>query len=959
MRIRFIILFFTIITISFVIRGQNSNYSDLAIQYGLNSKEMEEVDILNVISTHLSDSGSFKKALELRKEYLSALEAKYGKDSPILIKELAVLSVFARDAGDNETAIECAKRQEKLAYDIKGSQEEVEENLYYYSLLHLLSIIQHYEAPIPGINYLLDCYRNHKNVMDAEEKNHVLNAIWAISRENNLKDSWIAVYKERALNGDLHEQLTNLINLYVEDENIQNDVNAPKYSKQLYDLMMEDNLEEYFSFDDITILYYTLLQYYSKINLIEEWFNSAKKNYEWIKQNDLEMGYSDLSLIIAASQIDEEAKFLITIGNEILNSHKYDDDPGSLAIIYENISKAFMKLGEPEKAQKYMVLLSNNDDFKSIFSTASFYFSKKDWPLLLETSLKLICHPSLEESYRSLILGWIMIAGRITKNKLALTDYSPVYLENYRNQLLNNIPLMSEKEQTKYLNFQQNINPATNDFFMWIEDGKLSEALPKEAYNSALLNKGILLTSLNEFREIIKNSQDTDIQAKWAFLQTQNAEYNLQNELITRELVNYAIKNSSYLNKLTYTWENVRDALKEDEAAIEFVLCSNLFDLKPDEDKSFDSKLVALIIRKDFSEPIPIALCTPFGFNLNEADFYLNDGMNLHYFMIWQPLEKYLKGIKTIYFSPEKFLSSFPIEYVSTGEQRVCDKWNLIRVSSTREIINKQKSNLENIVLYGGLTYNMKKDSLISESQSFKESLLTKKIRALPQSLRAGVDDLPGTLEEVNEISKFFPKTAKVITGKSGTEESFKALQDSSIDILHLATHGFFWTKEDVEKHNNVNFIKENDVSSMSMQDYSMLRSGLLFSGVNVGLRGDSLPEDVEDGVLTALELSSMNLGKVDLVVMSACESALGEITGEGVFGLQRGFKLAGANSLLMSLWKVDDDATRLLMTNFYHNLKSGQTKQQALINAQNAIREDGYVNPKEWAAFILLDGLN
>ena len=103
-----------------------------------------------------------------------------------------------------------------------------------------------------------------------------------------------------------------------------------------------------------------------------------------------------------------------------------------------------------------------------------------------------------------------------------------------------------------------------------------------------------------------------------------------------------------------------------------------------------------------------------------------------------------------------------------------------------------------------------------------------------------------------------------------------------------------------------------------------------------------------------------MNLGKIDMVVMSACQSGLGETTGEGVFGLQRGFKLAGANTLLMSLWKVNDKATCLLMTKFYKYYLSGKTKREALRQAQLELRSDKiYSSPEYWAAFILLDGLN
>ena len=136
-----------------------------------------------------------------------------------------------------------------------------------------------------------------------------------------------------------------------------------------------------------------------------------------------------------------------------------------------------------------------------------------------------------------------------------------------------------------------------------------------------------------------------------------------------------------------------------------------------------------------------------------------------------------------------------------------------------------------------------------------------------------------------------------------------------------------------------------------------MLRSGLVFSGASAYLEGEELPDDIDDGILTAQELSKLNLGNTDLVVLSACDSGLGETSAEGVFGLQRGFKLAGAKSLLMSLWKVDDLATSMLMIEFYKQYLSGKSKRESLYLAQSVLREsEEFSDPYYWAAFIILD---
>ena len=105
-----------------------------------------------------------------------------------------------------------------------------------------------------------------------------------------------------------------------------------------------------------------------------------------------------------------------------------------------------------------------------------------------------------------------------------------------------------------------------------------------------------------------------------------------------------------------------------------------------------------------------------------------------------------------------------------------------------------------------------------------------------------------------------------------------------------------------------------------------------------------------------------MDFRGLDLVVLSACQTAMGDIDNEGVYGLQRGFKKAGANTILMSLDKVDDEATKILMVEFYKNLMSGKSKHQSLKDAQKYLRQvdnGKYDKPEYWASFIMLDGLN
>ena len=134
-----------------------------------------------------------------------------------------------------------------------------------------------------------------------------------------------------------------------------------------------------------------------------------------------------------------------------------------------------------------------------------------------------------------------------------------------------------------------------------------------------------------------------------------------------------------------------------------------------------------------------------------------------------------------------------------------------------------------------------------------------------------------------------------------------------------------------------------------------MLRSGLMLSGGNRAWQGEKVPESIEDGVLTAREISHMDLRGTDLVVLSACETGLGEISSEGVFGLQRSFKQAGVKTLLMSLWQVNDQATRFMMTKFYSGLLGGKDKSAAFLDAKRKCKEQ-FPEPRYWAAFIMLN---
>ncbi len=186
----------------------------------------------------------------------------------------------------------------------------------------------------------------------------------------------------------------------------------------------------------------------------------------------------------------------------------------------------------------------------------------------------------------------------------------------------------------------------------------------------------------------------------------------------------------------------------------------------------------------------------------------------------------------------------------------------------------------------------------------------------------------------------------QTFTGPEALEETVKEVTGPR--VLHIATHGFF----------------EADQASAGSQrglEDTMLRSGLYFAGANRVLTGGHPAPDLDDGVLTAYEATGLALQGTELVVLSACETGLGESSnGEGVFGLRRALQEAGAQTVLMSMWKVPDNETRQLMTAFYTKWLAGKDKPTALREAQLELRQDVMRRwqedrPHDWAAFVLV----
>ena len=535
--------------------------------------------------------------------------------------------------------------------------------------------------------------------------------------------------------------------------------------------------------------------------------------------------------------------------------------------------------------------------------------------------------------------------------------------EDNKNDFRLYAPLFAESTKTAYLErtFGMTKNERLDYYYIlglpyllgWFAHKSLyDESLAGLCYDIALYHKGFLL---NHEREIIKNiSECPDSLLTAAYQRYVSAILSGSQDVYDKECDMMDLYSTHLEFKNTTTdikWQDIQAELKKGEIAIEFVLAEKL--------ASDESEYSAVLIRKDWEQPkiIRIAKETDIKSLVSKTATY-SPASNA-YSLVWKPLEPYMKGIKKIYFAPDGFLYQLNIELFTDDKGRLAnEKFDIYRLSSTGLLCNRkgkdQNSEYDSAVLFGGLNYNAELPEHINNQQSRE---MNYSYNELSDSLRYGWSNLSGTATEVHDIANIL-EAANVVTSiheqDKGTEKVFKSISFSDVSIIHIATHGFYIQEKDVQKNK---FFSTRTMSPKSTNPMS--RAGLVLSGGQHAWLGENENiQDGDDGILTAAEISGMNLFGTDLVVLSACQTALGEISRDGVFGLQRGFKLAGVNTIVMSLWEVNDQVTTLMMTEFYKNLLSGKTKREAFNMAQLTIRKRYEKRPDYWAAFIMLDSI-
>ena len=436
----------------------------------------------------------------------------------------------------------------------------------------------------------------------------------------------------------------------------------------------------------------------------------------------------------------------------------------------------------------------------------------------------------------------------------------------------------------------------------------------------------------------------------------------LESEVVQLEVeISRRIGERMALDVRSIRWQDIRDALREDEAAVEVI---TFYHRTAPPVITLHPWYMAFIITRDMEDhPLFLKL-----FDAEEiipdyesyrASMESESGGPLEtglYDRLWSKIDSALEGKNTIFFSPDGLFHQLNMEaLVDRENQQVLDKYEIKYLNSLADLLAEQREYGDNrrALLAGDPMFRMARASLpdpahIEESSTGSDF----QSRMFPGTR---LSDLPGTRMEIDSIGSMLESEGWdciTVTGSAATEDTVLSVLNPR--VLHLATHGFF--AQDTRQvsdtvyntdNRNYNFL-DSESNSTSCLFFAGAQNTLFFAYDYVKGSGD--------GILTAWEIMEMELDSTELVVLSACETGLGEVyNSEGVAGLRRAFHLAGAKRILLSLWAVNDKATQLLMREFYSKWLSGLDMDKALFQAKKYLMtETEYSHPRYWAGFII-----
>lgn len=551
-------------------------------------------------------------------------------------------------------------------------------------------------------------------------------------------------------------------------------------------------------------------------------------------------------------------------------------------------------------------------------------------------------------------------AGNVT---YGCNDYTAAVLQ-LKALMKQRIPYMSSTEREGLW------NPLSSLFTMMtpyaLEAKQTQTAFTKNCYDALVMSKSFLLESERSMYDVIKRmgtSEDMHNYITLASMKNQVKAWEKDYNANADSILSVSRKISRLENLLTNRCKEYSDGtdfMDVDYDAVKHALGQNevLIDFTDYISQTQGRKYAAYIINKVQDYPLLKALFAERqidSLGIVRPDMYYSEDYSEDVLkLLWEPLKENVSAGATIYYVPSQLLFQISLESLPLSDGSVLGShYHFVRMSSARELVKMKseskgyKSN--SAVLYGGLQYDLEDSAMVEEAKKYDLSNLL----ALRGEITRGdsvFHDLQGTKEEILKIEDLLKRNKWQVSsymGKNGTEESFLNMHGKSPKLLHLATHGFYYTPN---KAQYVDYLK-GYTDAMSL-------SGFVLSGGNAAWLGKPLPKGVLGGILTANDIARLDLSNTDMVVLSACQTGQGKATSEGLYGLQRAFKKAGVGTIVMSLWSVSDKITSEFMTTFYERLAdthNAWNKRKAFEKAKEIIRKK-HPDPFHWAAFVMLD---
>lgn len=949
---------------------------------------------MSEIYTNASDK---KKALSLAKELYNQVERK--KEWQTASNYILLKNIFETQAVDTSLARICGEKSQKKMNEMVGLKPGPQDygsdsmNTWYNKLYPGLFSTKDPDNARKALEFI-DRYTSYKNfgtysfIGYAFERNGDFQkaketyekALQYVGNEKEEYHSWMFYTNFLARSGqylEAEEYLKRMERLSQEANPVFRDsYKAEAMSARVVYYLSVGDYQSYASASEKNMDYYSQLWHRNNNNPCDPYPAIRATNSAYAKE--MTKDYS------AAEQIWKTRDSLnytwVNCYNKTYpNSHYY---PLSMYPVY------LIKRGKASKLPKpaAFYIKETNDHYNSYSEYADIsinYMKATQLGYLGSTDYGKLFDPILEEikktrNFRESTAPYINYAYFCMRDR-QLDKAASIYRELYSlNEGWINDIIFTFGEKTFATYYNAKLKEGYENFHSFVKiaagnKSPLYAQLAGQAYNNLLFTKSISLKGTQRRKEAFLNANDpsiTRMYEQWIEKKQQlirqylkadeppgadtatkpNTEVlaSLQEEVtkLENELTLKAKDFKKYLKIIPTDWKEVRDKLKEGEAAIEMIR----FNWRDRVYYSDTSLYAAYIITSGCQSPEVVYLPDAAGdldnrfykAYKNNIKFKTND--NESYLHFWKPIQDKLqqlsggKGIKKIFFSPDGVYHLVNIATLKNpaSNQFLLDETEIQYTSAGTDINNSTSNEIRTAALFGRPAYQLSGKLAVtaaekSETRSYVRNFKDQQIA-----------DLPGTEEEVASIKKEMEKSKISVSyylKESATEDKLYKLH--SPGILHIATHGY-WSPA-------------GDAATDGYRVFNaMANSGLLLSGVVNYYNTEPYP-DTYDGILTAYEAQNLDLENTSLVILSACETSLGQMdAGEGVYGLQRAFRAAGAGSIMTSLWKVDDNATKDFMIAFYQQYLTTKNKSAAFIAAQKTIKEK-YIYPFYWGAFVMM----